>query len=144
MNHITRKAQIVVATESSSRQNKFLLLQTNPDRGSYWQNCTGKIEDDEDFVTGALREVMEETGLTKENIKEVIDLELEYQFHDRWKRDVIERSYLVVVKDLWPVAIDPSEHQNFKWVTHSELQPDCVKYEGNFEALQKASQRLKG
>lgn len=144
MKTITRKAQIVVATAQPLRQNKFLLLQTNQERGSFWQNCTGKIEDGEDFQTGAIREVMEETGLESENIVEVIDLELDFHFHDRWNRDVHERSYLILVKDIWHIKIDPSEHQHFKWIDHSEITSDCVKYPGNFEALLKASQRLKG
>src|SRR5690606_22994597 len=121
------------------QQNKFLLLQTNEERGSYWQNCTGNMEEDEAFITGAIREGMEETGLARENILEVIDLELEHQFFDRWGRDVCERAFLIVVKNIWQVAIDANEHQNFKWITTSELKADCVKYPGNFEALKKAA-----
>lgn len=144
MNKLTRKAQIVIAAPDAAQQNKFLLLQTNEERGSYWQNCTGKIEEDEDFQAGAIREVMEETGLTENNISEVIDLEIEHRFHDRWKRDVQERAYLIVVHQIWPVVIDPHEHQHFKWIEQQELHPACVKYPGNFEALHKASQKLKG
>ncbi|HLT22856.1 MAG TPA: NUDIX domain-containing protein [Bacteriovoracaceae bacterium] len=144
MESITRKAQIVVATAKPLRQNKFLLLKTNQERGGFWQNCTGKIEDAEDFLTGAIREVQEETGLENNNILEVIDLGLEHHFLDRWKRNVHEKAYLILVNKPWDVIIDHHEHQDFKWVDHNDLNPDCVKYIGNYEALKIASERLKG
>lgn len=144
MDKITRKAQIVVATKSAAHQNKFLLLQTNEERGSYWQNCTGKVEDDEEFSAGALREVMEETGLIIDNVFDIIDLALDHHFFDRWQRNVHEKSYLIVVHEEWNVLIDPLEHGNFKWVEHHHLEVGCVKYPGNFEALKLASQKLRG
>lgn len=143
MKIITRKAQIVVATHSASYQNKFLLLQTNEQRGSFWQNCTGKVEDDEEFEAGALREVIEETGLNLANVLQIIDLSLDYHFFDRWQRNVHEKSYLVIVHNQWDVLIDPNEHGNFKWVEHHEIEFGCVKYPGNFEALKLASNKMR-
>ena len=144
MDKITRKAQIVVATNSLTRQNKFLLLQTNEERGSYWQNCTGKVEDDEEFSAGALREVMEETGLLIDNVLDIIDLNLDHHFFDRWQRNVHEKAYLILVHHEWSVLIDPMEHGNFKWVEHHQLEESCVKYPGNHQALKLASQKLRG
>lgn len=143
MDKITRKAQIVIGQRQVLRQNKFLLLQTNQQRGLFWQNCTGAIDEGESYQQGAQREVMEETGLRAENIAAVIDLGLEHCFSDRWGREVCERSYLILVKEIWQVVIDPAEHQDFKWINESELELGSVKYPGNFEALVRAIELLK-
>lgn len=139
MSQITRKAQVVIATPDPY----LLLLQTNQERGSYWQNCTGKIEDDEDFIAGATREAMEETGLAEDNIIDAQDIDLQHDFTDRWHRQVVERAILILVKEKWDIIIDPSEHQNFKWLAIDDLSFESVKYPGNFEALKKASLMLK-
>lgn len=144
MDKKTRKAQVVIAVVDPERQNfSLLLMQTNEKRGSFWQNVTGKIESDETYEEGALREAMEETGLSVESIVDIVDLKISHDFIDQKKRDVHEKSFLFVLDQKWDVKMDPSEHQNFKWMALSELNREVVKYEGNFEALEKARSILK-
>lgn len=140
----TKKAQVVLAVlDAKNHSFQFLLMQTNEKRGSYWQNVTGKIDEGESFDEGALREAEEETGLQLENVVEMIDLQIEHHFIDFRERDCRERAFLVVLNSVWDVKIDPKEHQDFKWIDLKDIRRDCVRYEGNFEALAKSCEILK-
>jgi len=140
----TKKAQVVVAAiDEASQSFHILLLQTNQRRGQFWQNITGKIEEEETFEEGGLREAIEETGLKVESIIDMRDLGLTYEFTDQHGRKVTEKCFLFVLEKKWDVVIDPKEHQAFKWVALSEISPESVKYSSNFETLDKAIKTLR-
>lgn len=137
MAHKTRKAQVVIAGyDTHSQSLAYLLMQTNQKRGQFWQNVTGKIDSGETYEAGALREVIEETGLKPEWMIHFIDLELSHKFIDQRNRDVHEKSFLLLVDHLYKVKIDPHEHQDHQWV--KDVSRNSVKHLGNFEALEKA------
>lgn len=138
----TKKVQVVLAAiDHTSQSFSFLLLLTNQKRGSFWQNITGSVEENETYEEGALRETIEETGLKVENIVDMLGLGLKYQFTDQWKRKVQEECYLIIVDTPFQVKIDAHEHQDFKWVSLLDIHPDIVKYPSNYEPLAK-SQRI--
>lgn len=140
----TKKAQVVLAViDEASQSFEFLLLQTNERRGSFWQNVTGKVEDGETIEEGGLREAIEETQLNIENIVDLINLGLVYEFTDQRERKVHEECFLIILDKKWDVKIDPHEHQNFKWVPLKEIHSGSVKHESNFETLQKSIKILK-
>lgn len=140
----TKKAQVVLAAiDNKSQSFHFLLLQTNERRGSFWQNVTGKVEEDETIEEGGLREAIEETGLNIENIVDIRNLGLTFEFIDKRERKVHEESYLIILDDKWDVKIDSHEHQNFKWVPMDEINDESVKFESNFETLEKSRKLLK-
>lgn len=140
----TKKAQIVLAAlDQASHNFSFLLLQTNERRGSFWQNVTGKLEDNETFEEGGLREAIEETGLEVESIIDMVNLGLVYEFTDQHKRKVHEECFLIVLDKRWEIKIDPHEHQAHKWLPVDELTTESVKFESNYEALRKSQKLLK-
>ena len=144
MDKKARKSQVVLAALDSKRQSfNFLLLKTNAHRGSFWQNVTGKIEDEETYEEGALREAIEETGFNVELIVDILDLGISHDFIDERKRDVHEKAFLIVLEKMWDVKIDPKEHGEFRWVAFEDIHPEMVKYKGNFEALEKSQSLLK-
>jgi 8-oxo-dGTP pyrophosphatase MutT (NUDIX family) len=139
-----KKAQVVLAAIDHDSQNfQFLLLQTNEKRGQFWQNVTGKIEENETFEEGGLREAIEETQLKIESIVDLVDLGLNYDFVDQRKNKCHEKSFLIILDQKWDVIIDPKEHQTFKWVPQSEIEDGIVKFSSNFETLEKAKHLLK-
>ena len=74
-NGVQRKVQVwVLDTEKKA----VLLLQTIPERDSFWQPVTGSVEEGETLTEAALREVCEETGLGDET--KVIDLHYKFSF----------------------------------------------------------------
>jgi 8-oxo-dGTP pyrophosphatase MutT (NUDIX family) len=139
MNQKTKKAQVLIAAiDNTSHSFKFLLLQTNEQRGKFWQNVTGKIEGDETFEEGGLREAIEETQLNIETIVDIVDLGLSYDFTDQRGRKVHEKSFLIICDKMWDVITDPKEHQSFKWINQDEIEEGIVKFRSNLETLEKA------
>lgn len=144
MTNKIKKAQVVIAAfDSKSQSFKFLLLQTNERRGSFWQNVTGKLEDDETFEEGALREASEETQFNHEDIIDVMSLGLTFDFVDQRERKVSEQCFLLIFQHEWDVKIDPHEHQAWKWVAMNDIHRDSVKFSSNYECLEKAQKLLK-
>jgi 8-oxo-dGTP pyrophosphatase MutT (NUDIX family) len=139
MNQKTKKAQVLLAAIDQPSQNfQFLLLQTNEQRGKFWQNVTGKIEGDETFEEGGLREAIEETQLKVESIIDIVDLGLNYEFTDQRGRKVHEKSFLIICDQKWDIKIDPKEHVNFKWIKQDDIEEGIVKFRSNLETLEKA------
>lgn len=139
MDQKTKKAQVILAAIDKTSQNiKFLLLQTNERRGKFWQNVTGKIEDNETFEEGGLREAIEETQLSIESIVDIVDLGLTYEFTDSRQRKCHEKSFLIILDELWDVKLDPKEHLDFKWISQEEVEEGIVKFRSNLETLEKA------
>ncbi len=130
-----RKAQIVIIAK-----NQLLLLQTAKARGvePFWQNITGSIEEHEDYLSGGLRELQEETGIKAQSL---IDLGLVFSFNDRFQKLAREKCFLYYS----PKAIDiqlSEEHQSFKWIEISKVKETDFKYPSNFEAFKKSLEML--
>ena len=126
---LKKKVQVVVIAE-----NAVLLLEFNNTRGNNYegfQNITGEVEGIETFEVAALREVQEEIGV---NAPGVIDLNVEYKFLDRWKRNCFEKVYLCFLSKK-PDIVLSEEHLNFKWLDFSEVQKTDYTFPGNYEAF---------
>jgi 8-oxo-dGTP pyrophosphatase MutT (NUDIX family) len=144
MDDKTKKAQVLLAAiDEASQSFKFLLLQTNERRGKFWQNVTGKVEGNETFEEGGLREAIEETGMKIESIVDLVDLGLSYNFTDQRERKVHEKCFLIILDKTWDIKIDPKEHQAYKWVDQSEVKEGIVKFKSNLETLIKAKSILR-
>ena len=127
-----KKAQVVVFNKKNNN-TYVLLLQTNKDRGEFWQNITGGVDEDESFQEGAKRELLEETGIDQE----VHNTELSFQFHDRWGKDVTEKVFWTL-SDHSVVQISNDEHQNFQWVNVKDITQDHYGYPNNFQAFKES------
>lgn len=138
-----RKVQVVLAAISPEGVWSFLVFRTNPERGSFWQNVTGSVEEGETFEEAALREAQEESGLAIEHIVDIEDLNLVHHFLDRWKRKVEEHTFLIVLEGQWKPRLDPHEHVDWKWLEINEVEDNCLEWPSNVEALEKASLLLK-
>jgi len=139
---IKKKIQTILFFRNANKQKTFLLLRTNQRRKNFWQNITGSLDEGESFESAAIREAQEETGLIKSNIQNTSDLDLSFEFFDQWKEDVLEKCFAIEVKDQFPIQIDKSEHDQFKWVHEDEINRDIVKFESNWKALEKAKTKL--
>lgn len=130
-----KKVQVVVINPHG-QSAKLLLLQTGVDRGEYWQPVTGSVDKNEKFKAAAFRELVEETGIDQ---GELVDLKYEQEFHDRWERNVKERSYLFLTANENPlVRIDSKEHQNFRWVELNQINQETFRFPGNYNAFKLA------
>lgn len=139
---IKRKVQTILFCRDANKQIQFLLLQTNERRNSFWQNITGSVDPGEDYQDAALREAIEETGIEESNIISLTETNLVFEFDDRWGYHAKEKVFLLQAAQKFSVKIDPSEHQDFKWVPLSKLGRDSVEYESNWIALENAMEGL--
>ena len=136
------KVQTVIFYNAKRQEKIFLLLQMNESRGYHWQNVTGVVESDEDFIDAAIREAQEETGLKEENIAKITQGELFFTFTDQWKNEVFEKLFFIQVSQKWDIGLDPKEHCDYKWVVDNQIQRDSVYYQSNYQSLLEAMKIL--
>ena len=127
--HKAKKAQVVVFRKENNK-TLVLLLKTNKQRGGFWQNITGGIEPSENFTEGAERELFEETGI-KAQPKEI---NLSFEFHDRWGKDVLEKVFYAISMTE-EVVLSKEEHEDFKWLDVELITKENFKYPSNYEAF---------
>ena len=136
-----RKVQVILFRTNTNNEKEFLLLKTNERRGSFWQSVTGGVEENEEYKNAAVRESIEETACPNHQMKRLLDIELDFEFHDQWGNDVKEKVFLLEIEGDFNIKIDPSEHQDYKWVHQSLIDEQSVKYEMNYKALKKCIEK---
>ena len=137
---VLKKVQVVIMATTNSEWHT-LLLQTNKQRGSFWQNVTGHVKAGETFEEAAQRELLEETQL--KSIQTIEPLPLTLQFDDkRTETYYQEECFLAFSPTLLNPKLDPNEHQNFKWVPVQEMNSHSYHYGSNFKAYEKAVDHL--
>lgn len=117
----------VVIFRSSTARSEFLVLKRSPERHGYWHLVAGALDDDEDAVTAASRELHEETGLRAP----IIDLERRYVYplqdeppevRGRFAAGVTEivvTAFAAEAPSTWEPALD-EEHVDYRWCPASE------------------------
>ena len=103
-------------------ERRYLLLRRIASQGGFWQSVTGSLEDGETHADAAVREVLEETGISS-TVDELIDLEvlntfeIAPQWRDQYAPGVThneERCFALKVRES-EVKLDILEHQAFAW-----------------------------
>jgi 8-oxo-dGTP pyrophosphatase MutT (NUDIX family) len=132
-----KKVQVVVVAEKC-----LLLFEFNneiPNNYVGFQNITGGVEGEESFEEAARRELMEEAGIESE----VIDLNLEFKFMGRWKKECTEKVFLCALEKI-PHIILNEEHLNYKWVPFEKVNPSDYTFSSNYEAYLSAKKYIEG
>jgi 8-oxo-dGTP pyrophosphatase MutT (NUDIX family) len=120
------KVQVWIACRDPKRPQrgwKVLLLKMRKDRGGYWQPVTGSVEKGERLSKAALREAIEETGLTFP--KQPRSLEQSFRFESRWGGLCEEHGFFLIAPlsaagELPKVKLDPKEHTDYEWMAPSQ------------------------
>lgn len=128
-----QKVQVVTIAE-----NQLLLLQFAKFHNEGFQNITGSVEYDESFVEAARREMVEEIGVTDN----VVDIDMNFHFHDRWGSDVEEKVFLYNPSKKPAIRLS-EEHQNYKWVPVDQVKKEDYVFPTNFEAFKRALEFVK-
>ena len=126
---IKKKVQVVIIAKE-----QVLLFEFNqniPNNYAGFQNITGGVEGDESYYEAAKRELMEEAGI----LHDVVAVDLEFKFHDRWKKDCVEKVYACLLQDIPEVVLN-EEHLHFKWTPIGEVKASDYTFPTNFEAFQ--------
>ena len=125
---LKKKVQVVVIAESG-----LLLFEFNnqiPNNYVGFQNITGAVEGDESFIEAAIRELDEEAGVNST----VIDINKEFTFFDRWKKNCLEKVYLCYLPQKPDVTLN-EEHLFYKWVPIEDVKVSDYTFPTNFEAF---------
>jgi dATP pyrophosphohydrolase len=128
-----RKVQIVILTP-----NQVILFKTHGERGSFWQNITGSVEEGETFLQAANRELWEESGIQGE---ELIILKKTYEFKDRFGRDVIEHCFALLLDQTREITLS-KEHCEYSWINTEEISENNYKYISNYQVFMEALENL--
>lgn len=137
-----RSIQVLIFAEVENRR-EFLLLKRLESHGGFWQSVTGSLEAAETHRQAAVREVLEETGITC-CAEELIDLELTNSFEiaPQWRSkfapDVThnEEVCFALQAEKCEVRLDRLEHQQYAWVDF-ERALEMVYWDSNQKALAK-------
>lgn len=118
---------------------EFLLLLRTPVKGSFWQPVTGGVESfDESVLDAAFREVSEETGIGKNDVrkvhKDVYTFTMDKDYLTGAPQPIqTEYVFGFEVGDV-SVVLAPEEHVEYKWVDF-DTALDMLKWDSNKTAF---------
>ena len=117
-----KKIPISILVIIYTKNKDVLLLKKNNDK-DMWQSVTGSLNENEEPVEAAKREVFEETGLSTKNL---IDCNKQYIFeiYEMWRHKYedgvthnTEHVFLLELDDKVDIKIDSNEHTQYEWTT---------------------------
>jgi len=102
-------------------RREYLLLRRLPSRGGFWQGVTGGVEEGEELLDAAHRELAEETHLAPVKIQ-LVDYSYSFAVSDSWRhlyaddvKEITERVFATIVDGQQTPMIDPREHDQWQW-----------------------------
>ena len=120
---LKQKAMVVVYWDDPKSTDRKILLLKRPasNMDGAWQPVTGNAEKGESFSEIALREAVEETGFFFSGAPRYLGLH--FQFDGRWG-PAEEKAFALEVQGESPPnpKLDPTEHEDFLWMSPSEAQ----------------------
>jgi len=124
---------VVYALSVQDGVSKYLLLRRSQKHSiGLWQAPCGGIKDGEKAWEAALRELMEETGLTPEKLYSSDFVELYYES----SRDavILAPVFVALIDENQEVKLSPLEHDAFRWVAFEEAL-DLVEFANQKKAI---------
>ena len=126
----------------------YLLLHRIASRGDFWQGVTGSVEEEEGIVDAAVREMIEETGLTPVTIERV-NYAYAFPVEERWRHlyaesvsEITEYVFVATVDGVQTPQLDGREHDQWQWC-NCESAIALLKWPGNIDALKICDQFLR-
>jgi len=122
---------------------EYLLLRRVPrpdlGLGDFWQGVTGGVEEGEDIVEAAMRELTEETRLVPSALEQV-DYSYSFPMEDKWRHmyaagveEITEYVFVAFIDGQQEPSIS-GEHDKWRWCS-LEQALGLLTYPGNIEAL---------
>jgi dATP pyrophosphohydrolase len=136
-----RIAQVeVIIFKIIDKKVLFLMLKRAEERGGFWQPVTGGIDEGEELKASALREVQEETGLTK-HIEILEDLHF-FEFETNGGFGVLKEYVFGLQVHPEAKTTISDEHSEQRWCTTEEAL-NLLKYENNKVGIRKIREMYK-
>jgi dATP pyrophosphohydrolase len=112
---------VLVYTQASD-----VLMMRRKYPNDFWQSVTGSLEWDENPQQAAIRELQEETGITRyelHNCEFSQNFEIYSIWRDRYAPGVTENQehvFSLEVPEQIKIKLDPREHEEFTWLSKKE------------------------
>lgn len=139
-----RSIQVVILADSD-RGRRYLLLKRIESYGGFWQSVTGSLEGDETHKRAAIREILEETGISASG-DDLIELgivntfEIAPQWRSRYEPGVThneEVCFAIRISER-DIRLDPNEHESWCWLSYEQAM-EMLYWESNKRALTAAN-----
>jgi dATP pyrophosphohydrolase len=130
---------VIFAGHGSDR--RYLLLRRVASHGGFWQSVTGSLEGNETHRQAAVREVLEETGVSpvEEKLIElgiVNTFEIAPKWRDKYAPGVTHNEEVCFALEVRQadVLLDPIEHDAFEWASYDRA-VEMLFWDSNKRAL---------
>ena len=142
-----RSIQVVIVADANPERH-YLLLRRVASHGGFWQSVTGSLEGQETHRQAAVREVLEETGISSRE-EDLIELgvtntfEIAPQWREKYAPGVThneEVCFALEVREC-EVQLDSIEHDAYVWETY-EPAMEMIYWQSNKRALAAAARLL--
>ena len=121
---------------------EYLLLHRLATRGDFWQGVTGGVEQGEEIIEAAKREMTEETGLVPVAIQK-IDFSYSYPVGEKWRHlyaegveEITEYVFVAHVEGEQAPTPDAREHDQWQWCSYEQALQRLT-WPDNIEALKR-------
>jgi 8-oxo-dGTP pyrophosphatase MutT (NUDIX family) len=134
---VTRREEVLLVVHRPGPE--FLVLLRSPESHGYWHLVAGGIEEGEAPDAAALRELEEETGLTRPVRFAPVPLELGYRRpeDDSW---VTLHPYSLEAPAGWEPHLN-EEHVEYRWCSEEQAE-ELLKFPEPLDALRVVARRL--
>jgi dihydroneopterin triphosphate diphosphatase len=144
-----RSVQVVIFAETD-RGREFLLLRRVSNHGGFWQSVTGSLEDGETHREAAVREVLEETGITVRP-EDLIDLDLlnTFEIAPQWRTRYApgvshnEEVCFAIEIGKCSVQVDAIEHDAWLWAGYDQAM-EMLHWQSSISALARLEASVTG
>ena len=147
---VMTKIVLCIIYQKIKEDYQFLLVKRTPEKGGFWQPVGGQVEKkDYNFLAAGYREILEETGIAKNEIINIIEDFYKFTFDKHYLTGeqitpVQEHVYAFEVKRDVIIVLDdnPSnEHEKYGWFSYDEVIKK-LKWENNKESFEKLKSLL--
>lgn len=135
-----RSIQVVIFA-NSDRGRHYLLLRRVASHGGFWQSVTGSLEGEETHRQAAVREVLEETGISsrEEDLTElgvINTFEIAPQWRQKYAPGVTHNEEVCFALEVCEchVRVDPIEHDAYVWESDQRAM-EMIFWQSNKRAL---------
>jgi 8-oxo-dGTP pyrophosphatase MutT (NUDIX family) len=119
---------------------EFLILHRVPEKGGFWQNLSGGVEEGESLLDTLKRELKEEVDIGEQQIKRIVE---DVYFHEWYQgqQEIKEWVFAVEVEPNIEIKLS-EEHDEYKWCSAEEAKA-LLKWEDTKIAIDRTIQKLK-
>ncbi len=140
---------LVFCYRETARGREYLMLHRKPEAWAFWQPVSGGVEDDEDLLTTARRELKEETGFDADAIEDLkycyyIPVAHDSQLSQSGVDALIPVNlFAVKIEDGRDPVLDENEHDDFRWCS-IEIADRLLFWHNDRESLRQVEEWVDG